>query len=385
MVKRFTWGWILIFSFFSLFAQGDKDLKRIEQEISRLRKELKNSKTRMAATIQLLQSYERKIQLLNQSLREIEVKMREESGLIDSLQKQYKWNAEKLEKVKNILAEQTKLIYMKGIMESPNSIWMFWPSKQQFMYKKHVQFLLKYEIDLVKNYKMTVDEQKRILGREESAYKTFERLKKNQLNRKKQLLADKRQKEKLLKKIQTNRQYMLEALKEKQRSYEKLKKMLASLNRENKKRHREYQKNASWRALKGKFHALRGKLNWPVKGKILHRFGKIVEKKKNEVVLVNNGIDIRASEGASVRAIHDGYVTKVVYLGPLGNSVIIDHNDGYFSVYSHMQEATVREGEFVPSGHVIGHVGSSFDGTFLHFEIWAKNKPVNPQKWLARR
>jgi murein DD-endopeptidase MepM/ murein hydrolase activator NlpD len=67
-----------------------------------------------------------------------------------------------------------------------------------------------------------------------------------------------------------------------------------------------------------------------------------------------------------------------------GNTVIIDHNDGYYSVYAHLGEILVNKEEFVEGGTIIGTVGESgsLEGSKLHFEIYGNSRPVNPANWL---
>lgn len=120
---------------------------------------------------------------------------------------------------------------------------------------------------------------------------------------------------------------------------------------------------------------------WPVKGNVASSFGSRVDK------YINKGIDIRASEGMNVAASRGG---KVVYcdshLKGFGRTVIIDHMDGFQTVYSYNALIAVRVGDMVEQRDVIAKVGSSGRARepMLHFEIRKNGEPQNPEFYLSR-
>jgi septal ring factor EnvC (AmiA/AmiB activator) len=139
----------------------------------------------------------------------------------------------------------------------------------------------------------------------------------------------------------------------------------------------------TWVDTQGSFVRNKGKFNWPVNGQILTRFGKYRDPVL-KTTLTNTGIDIGADFGQDVRAIHAGRVSLITFLSGYGNTIIVDHGNNYYSVYSHVNEIYVSVGEAVNSGKRLASVGDSgsLSGPKLHFEIYAGQQPVNPQKWL---
>lgn len=121
-------------------------------------------------------------------------------------------------------------------------------------------------------------------------------------------------------------------------------------------------------------------LEWPVKGPILSRFGD----PKGDIV--NKGIDIQASFGSPVRAAQEGHVSFVSErLKGFGRIIVLDHRDGFQTVYAHNSENLVRSGEFVKAKRVIARLGSSGRAAtpYLHFEVRRNYRPVDPLKYLA--
>ncbi|MGQ0537955.1 MAG: murein hydrolase activator EnvC family protein [Gemmatimonadaceae bacterium] len=125
-----------------------------------------------------------------------------------------------------------------------------------------------------------------------------------------------------------------------------------------------------------------GKLDWPVSGEILYRFGRLVSPDNTTVRW--NGIGIEAPSGAPVRAIADGRVMLSESLGTYGLTVIIQHGGGDYSVYGSLSAANVRKGQDVTKGQVIGAVGRADPDMLphLHFEFRPRGRAVDPLNWL---
>ena len=125
-----------------------------------------------------------------------------------------------------------------------------------------------------------------------------------------------------------------------------------------------------------------GRLDWPVDGSLLYRFGRVVN--ANNTTTRWNGVGIAAPEGAPVKAVAPGTVVSVGQLGTYGLTVILQHGEGDYSVYASLASAAVRTGATVKKGDTIGTVGVSDPDLrpHLHFEIRPKGHAVDPEKWL---
>ncbi len=133
------------------------------------------------------------------------------------------------------------------------------------------------------------------------------------------------------------------------------------------------------------FSKLRGNLNWPIlNGKVVGEFGENVNSKLNTVTL-NYGIDIKATNDRSVKAVADGVVSVIDWIPGYGSVVIVTHKDNYRTVYSHLDEIYVKEGDKLKTGNLIAKVGESLNGDILHFEIWNSRNNQNPEVWLAKK
>jgi len=127
------------------------------------------------------------------------------------------------------------------------------------------------------------------------------------------------------------------------------------------------------------FGKRRGRLKWPVKGKVKRLFGK----SRQAANLKWNGVLIRSAEGKDVKAISHGRVAYADWLRGYGMLVIIDHGDGYMTLYGYNQALYKETGDWVEEGEVIATVGRSGGqlSSGLYFEVRVKGKPSNPTKW----
>lgn len=128
---------------------------------------------------------------------------------------------------------------------------------------------------------------------------------------------------------------------------------------------------------------VKGRLVYPVKGKILNRFGRKRDK-QYDTYIVYNGINLKAQKGTAVRSVFHG---KVLYTGTLagyGKLIIIGHGDGYHSLYGHLDKIGVTRGEWVREGTVIGESGDtgSLLGATLYLEMRHQGKPIEPTRWF---
>jgi murein hydrolase activator len=131
------------------------------------------------------------------------------------------------------------------------------------------------------------------------------------------------------------------------------------------------------------FEKLKGKLIWPVEGKILQAFGRVVDNRYSTSVL-NAGIDIGATKGAGIAAAAAGEIAHISWLRGYGSFIIIDHGGGFYTLYAHLDEINIELGQTVMMGEKIGTVGESgsLTGPKLHFELRKGKEQLDPEVWL---
>ncbi|MHC8441799.1 MAG: murein hydrolase activator EnvC family protein [Candidatus Eutrophobiaceae bacterium] len=128
------------------------------------------------------------------------------------------------------------------------------------------------------------------------------------------------------------------------------------------------------------FSSLRGELEWPVLGKLLHRFNQV---RHAESELRWSGVLLSATAGDEVRSIGHGKVVHADWLRGLGWLIVINHGEGYMSLYGHNQQLLKKAGDWVLAGEPIAIVGDSGgqNKPGVYFEIRHKTRALNPTLW----
>ena len=131
------------------------------------------------------------------------------------------------------------------------------------------------------------------------------------------------------------------------------------------------------------FGTLRGRLPWPTEGRVVSAFGAQVHPRFGTRTF-RNGVDIEAGEGRDVAAVFAGHVVYTGWFKGYGNLIILDHDNEYYTLYAHVADIVVKEGDDVRQGQRIGTVGDtgSLEGPRLYFEVRYQGKPQNPEQWL---
>lgn len=131
-----------------------------------------------------------------------------------------------------------------------------------------------------------------------------------------------------------------------------------------------------------KFEANKGKLPWPADGPVVDHFGQRFHPVYTNLKLpFNNGVTIALAAGTEIKAVFDGDVKQIVVMPGYNKCVLVQHGN-YFSFYCKLGTVSVKAGDKVKTGQVVGTVDTIGGETQLHFQIWSGRNPQNPEIWL---
>ena len=394
---------LLLLSF--SFGNDDKSSKEIQKdinsrnrELNTLRNEIKNIEERLidknkeaTQNTEILIDLTNKISLTEKLIRSLGREEKNISNIIQNIDFQIDELENHLVKLKNQLIKRLQYLYMHGrqgvletILSSSN-----WNSA---IYKiKYLDILSKHEQKVRKEMNETLN-----------ALDLKKTKRKNELNQKNNLLKEKKKESNKLEDDKKSRNKILNVIKieknklEKNRQektqliveMEKLIKKLYSDKNAMKKREEELARIRSMQKLSttGNFAKMKGKLPWPIQGRVIGNFG-IIKNKETGTITENVGIDIKASSGSKVKSVLDGVVSTITFIRGHGNIVIIDHGGGFSTVYAHIDKINVIENEYVQIGDEFAVIASPNSGSTakLHFEVWGNQKKLNPVKWLVAK
>lgn len=202
-----------------------------------------------------------------------------------------------------------------------------------------------------------------------------------------------------LQRLRSNKETLLAELQKKQRSAQRVRTMISQLvarqRQREEQRRRDETRSATRRPLResGGESAraervpsapgfARRSLPWPTPSTSLLQGYGTYRNPGTGTTLENPGIDIRASVGTRVVSVGSGEVSSVTWLPGFGSLVIVDHQNGFRSVYANLATVNVRQGSTVQQGTVVGTSGENIDGALVHFELWYGRDRLNPTTYL---
>ena len=136
--------------------------------------------------------------------------------------------------------------------------------------------------------------------------------------------------------------------------------------------------------LSNEFAANKSRLPWPVEGTVVESFGKHQHPVyKNIELPQNNGVTLVVKPGTQAKAVFNGKVTQVVVLPGYNQCVLVNHGE-YFTLYAKLKSVSVKAGDSIRTGQVVGIVDSIGGEDLFHFELWKGTTPQNPENWLRK-
>ncbi len=356
-----------------------KKLHSIRKEIQKYRQKYRSSKKKETSTLEQLARTEREMDLIRSLLRKLSVEEVKQRNRIFLQNKELLKLSSDYQLLKNDYSRRAVRYYKEGPLLDLEILLSAKSLNQALVWLKYRKRIMKADrlrIQTLKRQKEEIATQADLLRKSWKRQKALiTEKKKEQRN----LSIQQNKRKRLLRKIRNDKKVYAQKLKEYQEAEAAIKSLIRS-------KEKTRAATASRRTEVSHFAALRGRLPWPTRGKIINHYGR-VRNKKLHTVQENIGVDIRAPFGTPVRSAADGIVTAITWQRGRGNILIIDHYGGYYTVYAHLSEIDVVPGQKVRQGEKIGKVGNSgsLSGAMLHFEIWKNTKIINPEIWLRKR
>ena len=367
-------------------------LERLQQEIRQKREEAARLGRRESSVLQELRRVENELGVTQELVGTLEEEIVERSREIESTTEELARAQDELAVKRQLLARRLRTIYKLGRYGNFQILLMADSFAQILGRYKYLRLVAEQDQRLLSRIARLETTIRRNRSALEDARSGLAEAREERVEQVQSLSATERDRERALTQVKSQRSEQLEAAEALEAETKRIQSLLATLERRRTERETLARREAeeAGRAapaprtstLTGDF----GALNWPVEGEILERFGRSRHPVYNTEV-VNNGIDIRAPRGTSVRAVESGEVVYADFNGGYGLMVILDHDGGDYSLYAHLDRAAVSIGQRVTRGQAIGTVGESGSlvGPKLHFEIRQGGKAVDPIGWLRRR
>jgi len=389
-------GGIAFFTVLLWVGQGDAetDLQKIrsgvaqsKEELGGLKKKIQEEKQRVKAIHKKESSVISQLNKMDRNLskkeKELKVLNRKLEGVVQKVRKtneELQLVTQSVETQEAFLEKRLVALYKFGETGMPQ-IFFSSNSYAEFLNsRRYLASILGQDRELVEDFR----KRQTVLGSYREQLKEDERelqaLKEQTEKKQAEIRKDRLQKSRLLDSVRGEKRIHLAAIKELETASAQLQTLLNRLEREI----REKAKAEVFIPAGKGFGTFRGKLAFPVEGRILSTFGKN-ENPKFNTFTVQKGIEIEAAIGAEIRAVYDGRVLYSDWFKGYGKILIIDHGEGYYTLSGHASALLKNVGEEVRGGEGVALVGDtgSLKGPCLYFEIRQRGKPLDPLEWLA--
>lgn len=351
-------------------------LPEIRREIQRLESVLQKKQSEEQDLLRLVEDLDREIGLRKKLLSGLETELEEKTREITRAEQDLSRASERYEKRKEQAEQRIVTLYKKGRVGDLETLLSFRDLNQMLIWMQYQKRIIEQDqrtLEALMEKKEEIASLKRKLNREIEAKRTLKE-------------ETEQETEKIQIKKEAQRGPLAQIKKEEsaiQRQLEDQKRIKSIIERQI--LEEESKPRTAVRELDGKlFAAKKGRLRWPVNGRISQKYGR----QKNPVtgtLWVNNGIDIEAGSSTDIRAVAEGRVKYIDWQRGMGNLVLVDHG-GYYTVYGHLQQVEVHTGQDLAEGDSIGTLGEqdSLYGSVLHFELWNGKDHENPVSWLRK-
>ena len=397
-IFSFALLFIIISSNISAKQESTKEIQnKIDnqsQELNSLRLEIEkienriNSKKNEADNIEdILEELNSKINLTEKLIRSLNKEEVVLSSKILETNENIKNKKDKLYDLRENLTQQVQYLYKHGRSKPIEDLITTKDLNSYYYKRKYLNVITEYqnlistqidtiiaELEIQKlELNVNLDKKKKIRNEKESENNN--------------LADDKKLRKKYLKKIKKDTKQLSSKLDEQRKLAEEINKMIQILIADKEKARQREKELLNRRENKSNlgddyFASMKGKLEWPVDGKIVSKFGPNYNE-KTKTWSENPGIDIRVNSGTQIYPVLDGLITKITFLRGYGNIIIIDHGGDYYTVYGNLKNISVTENEYVDESMKIAVVAEKTNtDSALHFEVWGNFETLNPEDWL---
>ncbi len=341
-------------------------IRKLEQQIKRHLEKIRQNSEQEISLLGELQQIDEKISGGKKKLAELKQKLAEKHNLLAEKIRELEQISGTRDRVRLHLEKRLRSFYLMGKTGFLNVAFSRKNLPELMLFNDAYKQMLQYDQAIINRYRKTIVDLTRTKQDIELQKNILADLVRQAEQEEQALQAVREEKSSLLTRIRTKKGLYEQAVREMQRAEHDLTKTIARLQRKQRNRKRGFLLN-------------KGRLQGPVEGELVVRFGEMVDNSPCKGIIIHTG------ENTPVVSIYTGKVIFAGYKLGYGNMVIIDHGLGYYTITAHLDDITVNSGDRVLGGQQIGTTGdiATLFSRGLYFEIRKNSTPVDPLKWLS--
>lgn len=364
-------------SVFCYAATPREEYKQIQKEIKKQKEKLEEARKRESSVLTEIELSNKQMKSVENALYKYKNKLVNTESKISKVEYDIAQNKSNIEKHREWMKRKIREINKYGHNWDVVMLLLTSDDISKLMRKgKYLQYITIYENKLLRSYKDSLED----LNEKE---KQLTALKAELIKNREQVKAE----EQSLSEKKSKKEMLLVSVKKEKSSYSKMLREMEDVSRKILEIIKESEKAEKEDVSYGKgFSALKGKLPWPVAGKIVIPYGSQRDPQFNTPIF-RSGTYIQSNDGSYARAVHNGKVVFAEWFKGYGELVIVNHGDGYHTLYGSLSEIFTKVGDIIKDNQPVGRVGNSglLNSPGLYFEVRYKGKPLDPLQWLQRR
>lgn len=387
------------------------DLDQLRERLRQLQQEYQNTRESQADATDALRESERAISEARRKLRGLEQQQQATQGTLKQTREQADALNARIAGQREKLSELLNNVYKHGQGDSLKLLLNGQNPNQTARNLHYLGSLSRAQMALIDSMRADLQKLSELHETAQAKNQELEQIKAGQLSEQDKLLKERQSRQQVLNKISSKVQAQrkeIATLKRNEQRLTKLFERLAALMAKREEERRAREARAAAKARKGTapeaapaarapvgvntdvpeaggnvasaFSRLKGLLRLPVRGELMNRFGAPREDGGPNW----KGVFIRASAGSEVRAVAPGRVVFADWMRGFGNLIILDHGQGYMSLYSNNESLYKQTGDAVKTGDAVATVGNSGGQAEpgVYFELRYKSRPINPLEWV---
>ncbi|MBF0275144.1 MAG: peptidoglycan DD-metalloendopeptidase family protein [Nitrospinae bacterium] len=370
-------------------AQGKtaKEISHEEKKLNKINSELNELTSKISLLKQQEESQFLKLDFINKKIEKHNTELRRyKKNLHETKKRKEKTKEETLTLNKRIKEKRKALqkrliqLYKTGTLSEMELLFNSSGIKNYLKNKKYLQHLSRKDFEKIEEIDTLIKNQTVLRSKLEKEEKNIIKFQKLALQKRNDIYEEKTNKKKAINEIKKQKNYYFSKKKKLEEASKQVKRLISTLSRVKKptsvvKKH----------IIIKDFYKTKGKLMWPIEGKVITHFGK----EKSEVFgtyIYHDGIEIVSHGEINVKSVFKGKVLFNTPFENFGNMIVLDHGDGYYSLYAYLKKVLVDVGDVVDEGEKIALIGdnSIASSPTLYFEIRKRGNAINPEVWFQR-
>lgn len=350
-------------------------IEDLKEEIADIDEWLADAEEDRSSLEQQLSGLEQEIGRLTRERRELRQQAREQQQRLTKLGKEETKLTRVLESQRDSLKQQIRAAWMEGDAPAVKVLLNEIDPDKIARTMTYYEYLSRDTVDRLEAFAANLSQLKETQKQVKAGRMRLAELEENVADRQQKLSSSKKEREQTLAALKTDISNRLSEREELEEDRKRLEKLLREVE--------EAIANIPTPNESDPFGSLKNKLPWPAEGKIVRNFGDSYASGK----LKHNGLLINTAEEGDVKAVHYGRVVFANWLRGFGLITILDHGDGYMTLYGHSSSLFTSPGDWVEAGEAIaqaGRTGGTNDPA-VYFEVRHNGKPDNPRRWLGNR